>query len=78
MRSVEVNDALECEFIIGADRLTPEESQARICRQCKRQTWAHTDACMWCGHDATTRLFRWVLLGLGLIGVIFTLIIGMR
>lgn len=80
MKSVEVNDALECDFVIAADRPTPDADQARQCPQCKRATWAYTDACMWCGHDRAGRQLRWAVIAVCALSlvVIFTLILGVR
>lgn len=74
MKTVELNDPVECDVIIAADRVTPEPAQARHCSQCRRETWAHTSACMWCGHDREGRVLRWAV-GLLCVAVpvIFTL-----
>lgn len=78
MKHMEVNDPLECDFVIAADRVVPQADQARTCPQCKRFTWAHTDACIWCGHDAAGRALRWVVAGLciALTAVLFTSVLG--
>lgn len=60
MKTVEINDAMECDFFIADEPLKPEGTKARTCSQCGQQTWAHTAACMWCGHDRTGTALRWI------------------
>ncbi|QOR55217.1 MAG: hypothetical protein SHS37scaffold296_34 [Burkholderiales phage 68_11] len=61
MRTVEINDPLECDLIIAAERPMPDEAHARRCVQCHRLTWANTAACMWCGYDRLGQAMRWVV-----------------
>lgn len=61
MKTIEVNDPVDCDVIIAADRAAPSSDQARTCHQCGRETWAHTSACMWCGYDRAHTVFRWVV-----------------
>lgn len=74
MKTIEVNDPVDCDVIIAADRATPSAGQARLCQQCGRETWAHTSACMWCGYDKGRTVLRWIV-GISCVAapVIFTL-----
>lgn len=75
MKTVEVNDPVECEVIIASDRVTPEGSHARVCRQCGLATWAHTSACMWCGYDRSGLVLRWLV---GATCVVFPLLYALN
>lgn len=61
MKSVEINDAVDCDFYIAEERPAPPPTKARNCPQCGRSTWSHTAACMWCGHDPGHLALRWLL-----------------
>ena len=50
MKTVEINDPLECQLVFADEPLTPQANDARLCRQCSHSTWRKTAACMWCGY----------------------------
>lgn len=61
MKSVEINDAVDCDFYISEERPAPPPGKSRECHQCGRSTWSNTSACMWCGHDPGHLALRWLL-----------------
>lgn len=71
MKSVEINDPLDCQLLFGDEPLTPSNSESRECGQCHRNTWRKTAACMWCGYAKGEPIARY-----GAAALLATLIAG--
>lgn len=71
MKSVEINDPLECQLVFADEPLTPGDGEGRLCRQCSHSTWRKTAHCMWCGYAKGESIARY-----GAAALLATLIAG--